>query len=456
MTHRLVHRLAATVLVAASLAANAQPPTASTTEAWQEAIASAAADGLDPALYDDPAQLARDLATGRTDPGTADPDWHIPLPPAFAGRIDDTPPEALAPSAADYRRLRVAMRDYLAIRDSGGWPALPPGPALRAGERDPAVAVLRERLRRSGDFASEVGADPWFFDAALDRALRHFQRRHGLVGNGILDDPTRDAANVSVGERIGQLAVALERWRWLPRELEPEHAWINLVGGSLEVVGPAGRELAMRVIVGHPERPTPAMRGEIRQVTFNPTWSVPRTIAIEDLLPRQQEEPGFLASRGFHVLDARNGREVAPETVPWDRLGASRFPYRLLQEAGPGNSLGRIKVAWDNPFDIYLHDTPSRGLFGLNRRTLSAGCIRMEDAPALATLLLERDRDWDAGDTAAAIEAGKTRVLNLGTRLPLYVVYLSAWVDADGTVQFRRDVYGRDARVLAALAGALP
>lgn len=455
MTGRLPHRLAATLLVAASFAASAQPPTAA--EAWHEAIATAAADGLDPALYADPVQLARDLATGRTDPRAADPEWHIPRPATFEGSIDDTLPEALAPSAADYRRLREAMRDHLAIRASGGWPMLPPAPGqLHAGQRDAAVATLRERLRRSGDFDSEVGADPWFFDVALDRALRRFQLRHGLLGNGILDEPTRAAANISVEERIGQLAVALERWRWLPRQLEPEHAWINIVSGTLEVSGPAGRTLAMRVIVGHPERPTPAMRGALRQVTFNPTWSVPRTIAIEDLLPRQQEEPGFLASRGFHVFDARSGREVAPEAVPWDTLGINRFPYRLLQDAGPGNSLGRIKVAWDNPFDIYLHDTPSRGLFGLNRRTLSAGCIRMEDAPALATLLLERDRDWDAAATTASIEAGRTRVLNLNRQLPLYVVYLTAWVDADGMVQFRRDVYGRDAGVLAALDGALP
>lgn len=436
---------------AAGFAAGDQPPDGVAAAAWQAAIADAAADGLDPAAYPDAASLARALSAGRLDPQSADPDWHIPRPEPVTDPGSGLTPDALRPAAADYARLREALRRYLAIRDSGGWPALPPGAPLRAGERDPRVATLRERLRRSADFDSEVGADPWFFDAALDRALRHFQQRVGLPASGIVDEPTLAALNTSVEQRIGRLAATLERWRWLPRQPGTEYVWINIATGMLEVIGPGGPEFAMRVIVGHPARPTPAMSGELRQVTFNPGWSVPRTIAVEDLLPREQEGPGFLAAQGFHVIDARSGRELAPESVPWERLGPDRFPYRLRQDPGPGNALGRIKIAWDNPYDIYLHDTPSKGLFDLNRRTLSSGCIRLQDAAALATLLLARDRAWDAADTAAAISRSNTQVLNLRRRLPVYVVYLTTWVDADGTVQFRKDIYGRDARLLAAL-----
>ena len=443
--------LGAALLLTLSCASGGAPPEGPAAEAWRTAIADAPADGLDPAAYADPRQLAHDLGAGRLDPRTADPDWHIALPEPPDDLATGITPDALRPQSADYRRLREAMRKYLAIRDAGGWPLLPPGGELQAGGRDPAVAVLRERLRRSGDFDSEVGADPWFFDAALEGALHRFQLRHGLVGNGLLDGPTRAAANVSVEDRIGQLAVTLERWRWLPRGFGAEYVWINIATGTLEVATPAGRGLAMRVIVGHPDRPTPAMSGELRQVTFNPTWSVPRVIAIEDLLPRQLEEPDFLASRGIRVFEARSGREVRPESVDWAHLGPERFPYRLRQDAGPGNGLGRVKIAWDNPFDIYLHDTPSKGLFDLRRRTLSSGCIRLEDAAALATLLLGHDRPWDAAATAARIADGRTAVFNLKHRLPVYVVYLTAWADEDGTVQFRRDIYGRDARVLAAL-----
>jgi murein L,D-transpeptidase YcbB/YkuD len=446
--------LAAAVLAAHATALPAADATpASVPDPWPAAVADAAADGLDPADYADPRDLARDLSAGRLIARTADPDWTIAQPVPVTDTAGTTP-EALRPASPDYQRLRDALRAHLAIRASGGWPGVPAGAELRAGQRDPRVAALRDRLRRSADFASDVGADAWFFDAALDRALRHFQLRHGLVPNGVLDEATLAAANVSVDERIGQMAVTLERWRWLPRQMPAEYVWVNIGTSSLDVVAPGGGAPAMRVIVGHPDRPTPAMSGELRQVTFNPTWSVPRVIAIEDLLPRQQEDPAFLASRGFRVFDARTGREVPPAEVPWDRLGVDNFPYRLRQDAGPGNSLGRVKIAWDNPFDIYLHDTPSKGLFGLGRRTLSSGCIRLEDAPALATYLIARDRGWDEAATRARIDRGGTEVVNLKRRLPIYVVYLTSWVDADGTLEFRKDIYGRDARVLAALRAA--
>lgn len=448
--------LAALGLLIAACTASADNSISPTSdESWAKALTDTAADGLNPALYGSPSQLAADLASGHLDPRLADPDWHIPRPEAPAETSDLLPAE-LRPAAAAYHQLRTAMRQHLAIREAGGWPLLPEGPALQAGDRDPSVIVLRERLRISADFDSEVGADPWFFNVGLDRALRRFQERHGLFPSGRLNDATRAAANISVEERIAQLAVTLERWRWLPREFPPDYAWVNITSGTLEVITPEGPALSMRVIVGHPERPTPVMTGELRQVTFNPSWSVPRTIAIEDLLPRQQEDPYFLENRGFHVFDIRNGQELSASDVPWQSLGINRFPYQLRQEPGPGNSLGRIKVAWSNPFDIYLHDTPARGLFGLNRRTLSAGCIRMENAEALATLLLERDRDWTVDATAERLADSATRVLNLKQRLPLYVVYLSAWAEADGTAHFRKDVYGRDARVLEALGDALP
>lgn len=235
-------------LPAAGFAASGQPPDASAAAAWQAAITDAAADGLDPAAYQDAASLARDLSAGRLDPRSADPDWHIPRPEPVGNPGSGLLPDAVRPASADYARLREALRRYLAIRDSGGWPALPPGAPLRAGQRDPRVATLRERLRRSGDFDSEVGADPWFFDAALDRALRHFQQRVGLQASGFVDEPTFSALNTSVEQRIGRLAATLERWRWLPRQPGTEYVWINIATGMLEVIGPGGPQFAMRVM----------------------------------------------------------------------------------------------------------------------------------------------------------------------------------------------------------------
>jgi len=379
-------------------------------------------------------------------PGAGDPDWHIPYAPPGPGSAPGPEEQALID----------ALRTHIGFARNGGWPQLPESRDLEAGDRDPAVALLRRRLRASGDYHAEMQADPWYFDAALDAAVRRFQARHGLAVTGVLEERTRAAANVPLEERIGRLAATIERWRWLPRERGPRYVWVNVGDTSLTVFEAQRALLGMRVIVGHPERPTPSLYGELRQVVFNPTWSVPRTIAVEDLLPRQQAEPSFLKSRGIRVLAGDPPRSVDPATVDWRRLGPDNFPYRLRQDAGPGNSLGRIKIGWDNPFDIYLHDTPARGLFALGRRTFSSGCVRLENAAGLATFLIAQDRPWDEAQTRERIEGGATRYVDLATRIPVYLVYLTTWVAADGAVHFRPDIYGWDERLSAALAAPPP
>lgn len=391
---------------------------------------------------------AQDLAS----PPAADPDWHIPI--LHDGATGD-PDAARASPHPQYERLRQALGAYQAIERAGGWPSVEDGPDLALGARDERVTVLRNRLRLSGDYAHEMQADPWFFDTAMDEALRRFQLRHGLAATGVLDERTRSAANVSVGERSAQLRITMERWRWLPPDLGSRYAWVNTANPTLQVIDGGRTVLTMKTIVGHPGRPTPSMKSEIRQVVFNPTWTVPHTIAVEDLLPRQQEDGDYLARHRFRVLAVgpAGEREVDPASVDWARLGPGNFPYRLRQDAGPGNSLGRVKLVMDNPFDIYLHDTPERGLFDLSSRTLGSGCVRLEDAAALTTLLLAADRPWHEAETAARMEQRRTLSLELRYRLPIYIVYLTAWVGDDGDVHFRRDIYGRDARALAVLDG---
>jgi murein L,D-transpeptidase YcbB/YkuD len=400
-------------------------------------------------------QYASDLAHGRTRPDVADPDWHIP---SHAGSGAGVAAEARPPAHPQYERLRRVLNAYQAIESAGGWPMVAAGPELRIGLRDQRVTSLRERLRLTSDYDSEMQADPWFFDTGIDTAVRRFQVRHGIRATGVVDERTRDALNVAVGERIGQLEGVLERWRWLPSDLGPRYVWVNTASTMLQVMDNGRAVLTMKTIVGHPSRPTPSLAGELRQVVFNPTWSVPRTIAVEDLLPRQLEDGGYLTRHRIRVL-AGGGpteREVDPGNVTWQRLGPDYFPYRLRQDAGPGNSLGRVKLAMDNPFDIYLHDTPSRALFDLSTRTLGSGCVRLEDAAALTTLVLAHDRPWSEADTAERMGGGRTEAINLDHRLPVYIVYLTAWAGEDGVVHFRRDLYGRDARLLAARRGEEP
>ncbi len=375
----------------------------------------------------------------------ADPDWHIPAPPA----------DAPAPSHPDYALLAATLQRYRAVASAGGWPQLASGSPLALGARDPRVVALRARLQASGDYDSEMGADPWFFDTGIDRALRRVQRRHLLPENGVLDEPTLEAINIPVADLIGRIEVAMERWRWLPRDLGPRVVWVNIPRAQLDVVENGRSRLTMRVVVGHKDRPTPSLAGSLDRVVFNPTWSVPATIAVEDLLPQQQADPGFLQRHGIRVFSDAGGstREVPASQVNWSRLGRGRFPYRFVQDAGPGNSLGRIKLAFENPYDIYLHDTPAKGLFDLATRTLSSGCVRLENAPALATLLLANDQAWRDEDTAENIHRRKTRALKLQHTTPLYLVYITVWANEAGELRFGRDLYQRDVPVLAALRG---
>ncbi len=383
-----------------------------------------------------------------------DPAWHIPLAIHTADE----------PQSPDALRLQDALTRYQQLAAAGGWPALPAGPALRPGQRDARVVALRSRLRVTGDFSgTPETADAWFFDGGLQRALEDFQSRHGLPATGAADERTQAALDVPVAERVQQLQATLTRWTWLPRDRGDRYLWVNVPGGSLDLVEDGAVTLSMRVIAGHPDRPTPSFQDTVSAIVLNPPWSVPRTIAVEDLLPTQQEDPTFLARLGIRVFDGR-GREQDPARIDWQRVSADRFPYRLRQDPGPLNSLGKLKFVLSNPWDIYLHDTPSRRLFDLNSRTLSSGCIRLEQPEALAERLLapvgapsgatpfprESSPRVSSGRGVApegAPTAAPTRTLKLPRPIPIYVVYLTAWVTPEGVVNFRPDVYGRDARL---------
>lgn len=360
-----------------------------------------------------------------------DPDWHIPLAPADAG----------PPQAPDAVRLRAALDTYRALAAAGGWPALPAAQPL-PGERDQRVVDLRQRLRRSGDFDGLPGtADAWFYDAGLLRALNRFKERHGIPPGEEIDERTLAALNVPVEARIAQLEATLTRWNWLPRDLGTRYIWANVPGGSLELIDNGAPMLSMRIIAGHPDRPTPSFKDSIPRIVLNPPWSVPRTIAVEDLLPSQQEDPTFLARLGIRVIGA-SGREVDATRIDWRKFNANYFPYRLRQDPGPLNSLGKIKFVLSNPWDIFLHDTPSRRLFDLNSRTLSSGCLRLEKPEDLAAMLVKEPEAL-----TAALADTATRNLAFAEPLPVYVVYLTSWVTPEGAVHFRPDVYGRDARL---------
>jgi murein L,D-transpeptidase YcbB/YkuD len=319
------------------------------------------------------------------------------------------------------------------------------------------VAALQARLVATGDLAAD--ADPrGTFGPATEAAVRQAQRRHGLAVDGAVGAETRAALSEPVEYRIRQLVVNLERWRWLPAELGTRHILVNIANYELDVVESGREVLSMRVAVGRPYRKTPVFSDRMTHLILSPYWHVPPSLAVQDKLPEiQRQGLDWFARNNMKVFQGwgSDAVEVDPATVDWGRLSATNFPYRLRQEPGPNNALGRVKFMFPNRFNVYLHDTPGREIFGRTERAFSSGCIRIEKPMELALYLIQ-DQDWTPERIQRAVDARVEQTVVLRAPLPVHILYWTAWADADGTVQFRRDLYDRDPALAAALDAPPP
>ena len=364
----------------------------------------------------------------------------------IAGTLD-----TLSPRHDGYRRLRDALARYRAVAAEGGWTAIPDGPILHRGDRGPRVALLRQRLRVEDDRG--ISRDDDVFDEDVERALKSFQRRHGLTPDGTMGTATRTALNVPIERRIAQMELNLERWRWLPQDLGRRHILVNIAAFELQVVDGRDVVLAMRVVVGDPDNRTPLLTDTIQYLVLNPYWHVPRDIAADEFLPKVRENVSYLAQQRLRVFtdSGSDAREVDPATVDWSAFTSSDFPFVLRQDPGAFNSLGRVKFMFPNPFSVYLHDTPARGLFNEVERDLSHGCIRVEQPVELAEYLLRQTGRWNRAALLRGLDDAVDLEVQLPEPLPVHLHYWTAWADENGTVQFRRDIYGYDAPLLTAL-----
>jgi murein L,D-transpeptidase YcbB/YkuD len=426
---------------------------------------SVAVDSLELYLTDGLLRYIRHMRRGRLDPLTADTEWHIP-PPAvdpvaeLAGivaspSIQDALQE-LIPRHSGYRRLRSLLQSLRSLGSMGGWPVVPPGASLERGAYDQRIHVLRHRLMLSGYLSGFDYRDTYHYDAELERAVREFQSAHGLEADGVVGRKTLAALNVPVNERIQQIQLNMERWRWMPDDLGERYLLVNMAGFELQAVENDETVMDMRVIIGRPYRSTPAFLGTMRYLVINPYWNVPHKLAILDLLPKQQADPDYLPGKGFRVYAGwgKDAPELDPGDIDWSSYTAENFPYRLIQDPGEVNSLGRIKFMLPNPYAVYLHDTPSRHLFNRPVRTFSSGCIRVAEPVRLANFVLNDGRDYMTPDVLEAISSGENQIVSLPRVVPVYMLYQTAWVDDEGMAHFRDDVYGRDFLVLRAWSSA--
>ncbi len=363
--------------------------------------------------------------------------------------------DSLAPTDPAYRTLRSALARYREIAAAGGWPVLPPGAKLQPGAVDPRVLTLRQRLATTGDLAPDAATGPAFYDGALAAAVARFQARHGLQPDGIVGLRTLAALNVPADMRVSQIAEGLRVLRGPDFRFSGRGIVVNIAAAEASLIEDGRVLMTSRVIVGKPDWPTPILRSSITALEFNPSWVVPTRIALEEIMPRAREQgSAYLQRKGFRVFDGKS-REIEAGAIDWASIKEDRMPVILRQEPGPGNPLGRVKFLFANSYDVYLHDTPSRGLFRRDDRALSHGCVRVEGALDLALLLL-KGNGWAQTDMRRTLDGGETTRIRLAAPVAVHLVVLPAWTDADGSVQFREDPYASAATPEIAASGGAP
>jgi L,D-transpeptidase YcbB len=398
-----------------------------------------------------------DLLTGRLDPQAVYDGWYIRarragvdslLAKSLESRSFDDMIEPLRPRQREYRGLVEALASYRELQGEGGWAAVPAGGKLKRGDEGAVVGALRYRLEATGELGKAAGKP--VFDDDVAKAVARFQERHGIPVDSAVGPATLAALNVPVENRIRQIELNLERYRWLPSDFGKRYILVNIPDYRLYAFDKGKEALTMRVIVGDEYgNATPVFADSMTYLVFQPQWDVPRRILVDEVIPKVRENIYYLAEHAYEVVDtARNEVVADPASIDWDDLDTTEVHFRIRQKAGAGNALGNVKFMFPNQFSIYLHDTPADHLFDRSKRTLSHGCVRVEDPVKLAGYVLRRQEDWDEKKiqeamAPASAQEVKPITVDLKDPVPVYLVYLTAFV-RDGDLQFRDDPYGKD------------
>lgn len=413
---------------------------------------------------------ASHLLEGKVNPQTIYAEWNasrqhqdlaVTLAEALRNDTIAATLDSLRPTHPAYAKLKEA-RNRLTPLLGHPWLPIADGPSIHPGDQDPRLPEIRRRLTALGDIPAPTdpetaATDPTLYSKDLDPVIPNFQARHGLEPDGIIGRKTLAAVNLMPVERIRQIDASLERWRWLPQSLGDNYVIVNIAGFGLQLVLDGREALRSRVIVGRPYRQTPVFSDRIRYLVFNPTWTVPRKLMIEDLLPEIIRDPAYLDRQDISVYQGwgADRQKIDPAAIDWPSLSRDNFPYQLVQQPGPLNALGQVKFMFPNPYAVYLHDTPGQYLFGRQERSFSSGCIRVEKPMELAEQLLAGAPEWNRATIGRVLEEKTPVTAILPEPIAIYIQYWTAWVDEAQRIQFRDDIYNRDFRLLAQLRQAV-
>lgn len=401
---------------------------------------------------------AEDLQSGLLEPARIDPtivrEIARPDPAALLRAIAAGDPQetlhGLLPRSATYGQLMRAALDLRGAIAGGGWGAPVPGGALEPGASGARVVALRDRLMAMGYLTRSSTRD---YDRTIAAAVLAFQRDHGLSPDGVAGAATLAEINRPAGERLESVLVAMERERWMHIDRAGRLIWVNLPDFTASIVDNGRVLLSTRAVIGREDmdRRTPEFSDEMEHMVVNPSWGVPRSIVVKEYLPMLQKNPNAVSY--LQVIDGQ-GRVVSRGAVNFAAYSAKSFPFAMRQPPSDSNALGRVKFMFPNRYNIYLHDTPSKSLFAHERRAYSHGCIRLADPFDFAHVLLSAQSSAAEEEFASDLASRQERVLPLADRIPIHLVYFTAYPDARGHITYRGDVYGRDARLWAALAEA--
>ncbi len=440
-----------------------------------EALEGLAAHGLDPRHYHLEAlerlrgeregrdRLATDawfaaaahMVFGKLDPVSIEPTWtaagrsvdlaSVLLKALKEGTVGESL-GALAPRQPVYGAL-VGVLAALRAGDKEAGDVIPAGGPLSKGMTGPRVSALQTRLAQLSLYD---GAVTGLFDDTTCEAVWTLQDTADLDADGVAGPATLRVLNRGSRERIDQLRVNMERLRWLPEDLGRRHVRVNIAGFDVSVFDQGQKVRAHLAIVGKHYRQTPVFSDQIEYMVFNPWWETPHSIARKDKLPLLQRNPAALIAEGFQVLDGA-GRPIDPGAVDWARVPPGTFPYRLRQAPGPRNALGQVKIMFPNLHNVYIHDTPTRGLFAQRQRAFSSGCLRTQDPLDLADWLLQGTPGWSRRRIDEAVASGKETRATLAEPVPVHVLYLTAVLDDGAGIRYLDDLYDRDPALLAGL-----
>jgi murein L,D-transpeptidase YcbB/YkuD len=344
----------------------------------------------------------------------------------------------LSPSTAETTQGAIAQ--YQAIVAKGGWPEVPAVAKLVVGGRHAAVPALRQRLSISGDLDLNSG-DPQVFDSYVEAAVHRFQLRHGLNADGVVRDATWRALNVPAQTRLSQLKTNAVRLKSLTGNLGNRIVVANIPAAQIEAIENGVAVTRHTAVAGKPDRPSPDIQSKIVQINFNPFWTVPVSIIRKDLIPKMQAEPDYLTKNHIRIFDTKSN-ELPPSQIDW--YSAEAVNYKFKQDPGDFNSLGSIRIDFPSVHGVYMHDTPSKNLFGEDFRFASSGCMRVQNVRELVYWILAESPGWSKAEIDEVIKSGERKDAKVAKILPLYWVYVTAWATPDGVVQFRDDIYNRD------------